>query len=72
MKEKCDNFIEESKLNFVLFESTNKQILEYFRGLEYLVTVNLDKNVSLHFVNIPEEFTPYINFREWGLKKGTE
>lgn len=45
MKDKCDNFIEENKLNFVLFENTNKNILEYFRCLDKSIYGSI-KNVT--------------------------
>ena len=52
IKEKCDTYTDEFKLNFVPFETTNTNILDYFESI--------DKSVYGNIKNVAEsKYTPF-------------
>jgi len=59
IKEKCDKYTDEFKLNFVPCETVNKDVLEYFYGIDksvYGTIKNVTDSNYIHFYNIFDRF----------------
>ena len=63
MKEKCDKYTDEYKLNFMLFETIDKNILEYFEAIDKSVYGNINKLKYTPFYSIFDELKDTIDDR---------